>query len=117
MTFNLLLVGLGTGIGATMRYLLTNMVNKRMNDAKFPYATLFINLLACLLIGFAMNYPSNVVKLLIISGFLGGLSTYSTFANEVVLLFKGKQTKKLAMIYLITSLIGGLLLFWIGTKL
>ncbi|WP_232623522.1 FluC/FEX family fluoride channel [Pediococcus acidilactici] len=45
------------------------------------------------------------------SGVLGGFSTFSTFANEVVTLFKQPNTKKLA------SLLGGLLLAALGSQL
>jgi CrcB protein len=111
----LIYVGLGTAIGAIIRFLGTQMLNQSFKQYRFPWATFVINMIACLLIGvLTVKIQTPGLKLLLISGVLGGLSTFSTFANELVTLLKNQHTKRLAINYGCASLIGGLILIYIG---
>ena len=89
MTFNLstaIAVGLGGFLGAVTRfYVGTEMVKHFPQD--IPLATLTVNIIGSffigILIGLFITYTPNVlVKLFLVTGFLGALTTYSTFAIE-----------------------------------
>jgi len=85
MIRTLLLVGIGGGVGSIVRYVTTNLAQKYL--ASFlPYGTLIANILGSFLIGVFMAYlldhPSQNFKLLLITGFCGGYTTFSTFSYE-----------------------------------
>jgi CrcB protein len=85
---NYLYVLIGGGIGALFRYFSTRVINTSVN-IKFPLGTLFVNCIGALLIGFLINIfdifsINNKWKLLIITGFLGGYTTFSAYSLETV---------------------------------
>lgn len=87
MIKNLLLVGLGGGIGSIARYLCQKWFNENYPHP-FPWGTFLVNLSGCFLIGvfYAASEKSAVLspqtRLLLITGFCGGFTTFSTFAFE-----------------------------------
>jgi len=87
-----LLIGVGAALGANMRYLLGQLVTQRLGSG-FPYGTLLINVLGSLGIGLFLGLvgtpyePSSAWRLLIVTGFLGGFTTFSTFSYETYTLF------------------------------
>jgi CrcB protein len=84
---NVLLVGIGGAAGSIGRYLCQRWINESYQH-NFPLATFLINITGCLLIGilYALGEKANVlsqpVRLLLITGFCGGFTTFSTFAFE-----------------------------------
>jgi CrcB protein len=93
----LLFVGVGGFFGAISRFLLSNFVNKSLNSYEFviPFGTLAVNVLGSFIIGFmAVYFEENVnpeYKALVITGFLGALTTFSTFSLENIIMIQDKE--------------------------
>jgi fluoride exporter len=91
----ILAVGGGAAIGAWLRWGLGVMLNPLFPT--LPLGTLSANLLGGLLMGFAMEIITRhavvgpELRLLVITGFLGGLTTFSTFSAEIVTLLLRKE--------------------------
>jgi len=89
MVMKIALVVLGGGIGSLCRYL-TSLGAARIFGTSFPWGTLIVNLVGCFLIGcsFALAERNLVmgpsVRLFFMTGFLGGLTTFSSYALESV---------------------------------
>jgi fluoride exporter len=105
-------VAIGGVLGCWARYAMTNLVQS-IYGRDFPYATLSINVLACFLIGFLFEETlerltiSPILRLGILTGFLGGFSTYSTFAMETLLLAEQGDLAK-GLLYILISVVLGL---------
>jgi len=88
-------IGVGAAVGAWLRWALSYWLNPRLEH--LPLGTLASNVLGGYLIGLAIAafavHPSvpPVWRLLIVTGFLGGLTTFSTFSAESVTLMMGSQ--------------------------
>ena len=106
-------VGIGAALGAWLRWGLSVWLNARL--PQFPLGTLASNLIGGYLVGFAVAYfmlrhdLSPEWRLFVVTGFLGGLTTFSTFSAEVTeLLTRGDYTSGLVLAA--THLFGSLLL-------
>jgi CrcB protein len=82
------LVCLGGALGSGLRYL-TAVASVRLYGDAFPWGTLAVNLAGCFLIGFvnrvaATPLLSEPTRLLLSTGVMGGLTTYSAFSYESV---------------------------------
>jgi CrcB protein len=92
---------------------MTNLV-QAIAGRDFPYATLSINVLACFLMGFVFVETlerltiSPVLRIGILTGFLGGFSTFSTFGMEAFLLAEQGEAGK-SVLYVVLSVFLGLL--------
>ena len=118
MLKSILIVGFGGGIGSIFRYL-TSLYVVKYFPSKFPLATFTANILGCFIIGLLFGYfeKNNLVnsdmKLLFVTGFCGGFTTFSTFGYENISLFQSNNSL-LAFAYIGASLIFGLLAVWFG---
>ncbi len=118
MIKQLLLVGIGGGIGSMLRFLVS-VVTSRFAQGTFPLSTLLVNLSGCFLIGILVGlfaqppYSDNNIKSLLITGFCGGYTTFSTFANENIVLIENQQIP-MAIGYTLLSVVLGISLVWIG---
>ena len=115
---NFLLVAAGGSIGAVMRYGISLIFP--LQD--FPYATLVVNLAVSFLLGtiLALSLKSESlpagIGLFLATGICGGFTTFSGFSGENLSLIEtGKYN--LAFLYIITSVVGGILATWFGFKL
>lgn len=121
MIKNILLVLLGGGLGSVARYVLSYFFSK--NEAmQFPWATFLANTIGCLFIGILFGYiqknnlQNETLKLLLITGFCGGFTTFSTFSLENIQ-FIQNQNYNLAILYTLASLVIGFLAVIIGIKI
>ena len=114
---NWLLVACGGAIGASLRYGAGLLVSKPQH--LFPWSTWTVNLLGCLIAGiffaFTLKYPvlHNETRLFLMVGVLGGFTTFSSFGLETFQLLRQEQFG-IAMIYVCSSLILGVLLLMLG---
>jgi fluoride exporter len=115
MGVNILLVGLGGGAGSILRYLL-----QRTFNIHFPYGTLLVNLLGCLLIGvlwgFFTKHIDEQKRLLLMTGFCGGFTTFSSFTYEGVQMMMENRWFTL-FIYVLSSVAIGMAATFFGYKL
>ena len=112
-----LLVFLGGGLGSSLRYLVTIAMNQY--SKVLPFGTFTVNILGCLLIGMILGYAqkentltSNQI-LLLATGFCGGFTTFSAFANENLELIKNGEIFNFS-VYTIGSVLIGILAVYIG---
>ena len=112
-----LLVFLGGGLGSSLRYLVTIAMNQY--SKVLPFGTFTVNILGCLLIGLILGYAqkentlnSNQI-LLLATGFCGGFTTFSAFANENLELIKNGEIFNFS-VYTIGSILVGVLAVFIG---
>jgi CrcB protein len=114
-------VGIGGGAGSILRMLVNVYVNKWTNQT-FPLATFLVNIAGCLIIGilFGLFAKGQLVhqdyKMLLVTGFCGGFTTFSTFSSEGLLLFQSGNGQT-AILYLLLSMITGLGAVWLGMSL
>lgn len=114
-----MLIGIGGFIGSVLRYLVSGWVQNLSNSFSFPFGTLAVNLLGCFLIGFLSYFAeergafTTEARLLIFVGFLGGFTTFSTFGNETVNLFRDSENSW-AFLNMAAHVVFGITLVWIG---
>jgi fluoride exporter len=114
---SLVAVAVGGMLGCVLRWVLAMFLNKLF--PAIPPGTLAANLIGCYVIGvavaFFLQYPAFAPewRLFVTTGFCGGLTTFSTFSAEVVLLMQtGRNGAALAAVG--THLIGSLLMTFAG---
>jgi len=109
----LLLIGIGGGVGSIFRFVLSKALQSIAPFA-FPVGTLFVNVSGSFLIGFLSLLMFNrfaiysfEFRVLILIGLLGGFTTFSAFSLEAIDLWESGERAKM-IIYLLTSLVLGL---------
>jgi len=121
MLKQLLLVGVGGGAGSMMRYLVS-FYTAKYYAGTFPLATFSVNILGCLLIGFIAGILTgqfslnDQLRLLLITGFCGGYTTFSTFAMENLSLMQYNNILIMCL-YIALSVIVGIAAVWFGLTL
>ena len=92
----LVMIGIGGFIGAVLRYLTSDLV-QRLSGSGFPYGTLAVNALGCLVIGFLAVLAEErgiftpEARALVFVGVLGAFTTFSTFSYETSSLLRSGQ--------------------------
>jgi len=118
----ILLVGLGGFMGSILRYLMSGYVQQWMKSVDFPYGTLAVNLIGCLVIGFlsqlaeARGVFMAESRAFVFIGVLGGFTTFSTFSNETMNLLRDGE-RLLAVVKIAAHLVPGLIAVWLGRVL
>lgn len=113
------LVGCGGFIGAILRFVLGGLVQRNVPVTVFPYGTLAVNLVGCLLIGMVMGLIESrqmftvEARLFVVAGLLGGFTTYSTFGYESFMLLRDAEYFRAAANVLLHVILG-LGLVWLG---
>jgi CrcB protein len=113
-------IAAGGSIGAVLRYALTGWTH-RLTGAGFPYGTLTVNVLGCLLIGLLSAIFAGPIlvreeyRAAVLIGFLGALTTFSTFGRETFLLANDGQFTRAALNVLLSNALC-LIAVWIGYR-
>lgn len=114
----LILVFMGGGLGSVLRLVLSTWIMGRLGPW-FPYGTLAVNILGCLLIGLLSGLPSGLLslspamRLACVTGFLGGLTTFSAYEYESFQLAMNGAPLK-ALLNLLLSVLAGLVALLAG---
>lgn len=121
MLKTLLYIGVGSFIGGIARYLTARAVQNSIASA-FPYGTMVVNIMGCLLIGliFGISERTNLIndewRIFLTVGFCGGFTTFSTFANENMTLLRDGNFFHFAL-YTGLSVFLGLIAVFFGNAL
>ena len=118
----LLLVALGGAVGSAARFQMSSWLLQQTVSWRFPLGTFCVNLLGCLIagsIGGLIAKQSALgpdVRLLLLTGLLGGFTTFSAFGLETFLLLKRGEVG-VALSYALLSVVAGLAGVWLGYSL
>ena len=116
------IIGVGGSLGAVARFILGNLIRKKSQKLyPSPIGTWIINITGSFLLGLLANlHLSNQIGewlwLFAGVGFCGAYTTFSTFGNETITLIQSNKVK-LAIIYVITSIIVGIVSATIGLNI
>ena len=116
---SVIFVALGGALGSVLRYLLGTWAQTLSQSIDFPYGTLTVNLIGCLVIGIlaqlaeARGVFTSESRAFVFVGILGGFTTFSSFANETVNLLRDGETWN-ALANVGANVIFGLILVWLG---
>ncbi len=91
------IIGAGGFVGAVLRYLVSGWVQYRSGSIIFPFGTMSVNMIGCLVIGFmtylveARSMFSPELRSFVLIGLLGAFTTFSTFGNETLGLIRDNR--------------------------
>ncbi len=112
----------GGAVGTGLRYLIAVLLSSGTKQPSFPYATLFVNISGSFLIGllaelFEARLPvSQTTRVAVMTGVLGGYTTFSSFSIETYWLLRDGQLW-LAVLYSSASVLLGIGAVWLGMRL
>ena len=119
---NLLCVMIGGAVGCACRYGVGLLFNGWLNQPKFPFATFFVNLSGSFVIGllgelYRLQVLTSVEwRLALITGLLGGYTTFSAYSLENLSLLRAGEWV-LVVTYASASVLLGLLCAWVGMRI
>jgi len=115
----IILIGTGGFMGAILRYLVSGYVQNLSESVSIPYGTFAVNIIGCFLFGMLSHLTELQIamtlemRLLLMVGFLGSFTTYSTFSNETMILLQDQRIF-LAMINIGAHIFAGLTAVFLG---
>ncbi|GAB4269166.1 MAG: fluoride efflux transporter CrcB [Deferrisomatales bacterium] len=114
---NTFYVILGAACGASGRYLVAGWMSRAVPSA-FPWGTLTVNLLGCLVIGLSWGVAERALwapafRTFLFIGVLGSFTTFSSFGLETLQLLRDGELAR-AVSYVLGSNLGGLAAVWLG---
>jgi CrcB protein len=118
----IILVLLGGAIGTGCRYGLSSLVYSRIKHPTFPYANLIINVSGSFVIGLLAELfdrrvlVSPTTRAALLTGFLGGYTTFSSFSYETFSLIRDGEWFR-ATLNSVGSVLLGLVAVWLGVRL
>jgi CrcB protein len=118
---HVLLVAIGGAVGSVARYFV-NLWAFRLWGAHFPWGTLAVNVVGGLAIGFLSEViarkfnASTEMRLLVVTGVLGGFTTFSSFSLDAVGLFE-RGEMALSAVYIVASVVISILAVCVGLAL
>jgi CrcB protein len=116
----LLVIAAGGALGSLGRWGVGRVLPHRPGE--MPWSTVAVNLVGCLAIGALMVVvlevapPSRYLRPLLGTGVLGGFTTFSTYTLDAAALVDARRAPA-AILYLVGSLLGGLVAVWVGAVL
>ena len=122
MVSQIILVGIGGFIGSVFRFLLSGFVHRLVPLSEFPFGTLAVNVLGCLLIGLLNGLAETrqiigpELRLLLMIGMLGGFTTFSAFGYETLALIRDAEVFR-ATGNVFLQVFFGLVAVWMGDML
>jgi len=117
--YSVIFVALGGALGSVSRYLLGTWTQTLSKSIDFPYGTLAVNLIGCFLIGALSQLAetrgvfTSESRVFVFIGILGGFTTFSSFGNDTINLFRDGETLN-ALANVGSNVIVGLMLVWLG---
>ncbi|MDR3590902.1 MAG: fluoride efflux transporter CrcB [Negativicutes bacterium] len=117
----IIVVAVGGSIGAALRYVTSAWAAERFGG-DFPYGTLIVNVVGCFIIGaFMVLVTERVIanpywRLLVAVGFVGGLTTFSSFGYETLKLVEDAQLQW-ALYNILANFILGFFATWLGMSI
>ncbi len=114
----MLLAGLGGFIGTCLRYL-TGKLCHLWDLSGFPLGTFVVNVIGCFVIGAILglaernNFITPALNVLLVTGFCGGFTTFSSFSDDIFLLLQQRHWT-IFVVYTLFSLVLGVLMVWMG---
>jgi CrcB protein len=115
----IILVALGGAVGSVCRYKLSSFVLDQTINWRFPLGTFLVNVIGCLVIGvlagliLKFEMFSSQSRIFLITGIMGGFTTFSAFSIETFYLIREKEFL-VASSYVFSSVFVGLVALWLG---
>jgi CrcB protein len=122
MVSQIILIGIGGFVGSVFRFLLSGFVHRLEPLSEFPFGTLVVNIVGCLLIGLLNGLAETrqaigpELRLFLMIGMLGGFTTFSAFGYETLALIRDAEVFR-AMGNIFLHVFFGLVAVWLGDML
>jgi CrcB protein len=121
MLKNILFVGLGSGLGGAIRYILFIAIDQTGKQFSFPVKTFLVNILGCFALGLFYGmadkgqFTDNQIILFLTMGLCGGFTTFSAFSHDNIVLIKNGNFM-LAMFYVSLTVLLSFIALYLGNR-